>query len=409
MAEPTYITEDFLRKKAEHNEGMLSTLEEITLHQHNITRLENLDKFCRHLKILYLQNNLIPKIENVSKLKELEYLNLAVNNVSKIEGLGTCESLYKLDLTLNFIDLDTFKDSIEHLALCPSIKELVLTGNPCTDWKDYKDYIIAKIPQLRRLDSDDIIRSMQIKAEQRLDELEKTLEQMAEEVAYKKEHEPHNPKAYSAENRLKDYEDGLEQKRQQEANKPKNPFEVDDEFKNKKKGPPEVYHENGDIRQCNEGRYKFKITEDDSNDRILVELFLPKFLTTDLVDCDINPLYVRFEIKGKITQLKLPEEVEVDKSKVQRSKATGAITVECPTVFKRPRNTEEYKKEREEFKKKAKMAQLEQEMQNKLYIDENTKKELEEVRNGKEPTPEMIKTEEPYEPDFDLDELPDLE
>ena len=48
-------------------------------------------------------------------------------------------------------------------------------------------------------------------------------------------------------------------------------------------------------------------------------------------------------------------------------------------------------------------------MQNKLYIDENTKKELEEVRNGKEPTPEMIKTEEPYEPDFDLDELPDLE
>ena len=83
------ITEDFLRKKAEHNEGMLSTLEEITLHQHNITKIENIQDICRHLKILYLQNNLIPKIENVNKLKELEYLNLAVNNVTKIEGLRT--------------------------------------------------------------------------------------------------------------------------------------------------------------------------------------------------------------------------------------------------------------------------------------------------------------------------------
>jgi protein TilB len=89
MTEPTVITEEFLRKKAEHNEGMLSTLEEITLHQHNITKIENIQDICRHLKILYLQNNLIPKIENVNKLKELEYLNLAVNNVTKIEGLRT--------------------------------------------------------------------------------------------------------------------------------------------------------------------------------------------------------------------------------------------------------------------------------------------------------------------------------
>lgn len=249
MAERTEITEEFLRKKAEHNEGMLSNLEEITLHQHNITKIENIDKFCRHLKILYLQNNLIPKIENVHKLKELEYLNLAVNNVQKIEGLKTCESLYKLDLTLNFIDCDTFKESIEHLALCPNIKELTLTGNPCTDWVNYFDYVIAKIPQLRRLDSTDIIRSMQIKAEQRLEELEEELAIRAEEAAYKKEHEPINPNAYTPENRLREYEEELEKKRQDELNKPKNPFELPDEFKNTKKGPTPVHHENGEIRQ----------------------------------------------------------------------------------------------------------------------------------------------------------------
>jgi protein TilB len=53
-----------------------------------------------------LQNNIISKIENLNKLKELEYLNLALNNISKIENLEGCESLRKLDLTVNFIDVE---------------------------------------------------------------------------------------------------------------------------------------------------------------------------------------------------------------------------------------------------------------------------------------------------------------
>ncbi len=65
------ITKELLRKRAEHNEGMLSTLEEVSLHQQDLVRIENLDVFCRHLKILYLQNNLIPRMENLQKLKEL--------------------------------------------------------------------------------------------------------------------------------------------------------------------------------------------------------------------------------------------------------------------------------------------------------------------------------------------------
>lgn len=58
----------------------------------------------RHLKILYLQSNLISRIENLHRLKALEYLNLAVNNVTRIQNLQRCESLKKLDLTVNFID-----------------------------------------------------------------------------------------------------------------------------------------------------------------------------------------------------------------------------------------------------------------------------------------------------------------
>jgi protein TilB len=84
------ITEELIRKRSEHNEGVISTLEEISLHQFELEKIENLDKYCRHLKILFLQNNIIEKLE---KLKELEYLNIGVNNISMIEGLDQCESL----------------------------------------------------------------------------------------------------------------------------------------------------------------------------------------------------------------------------------------------------------------------------------------------------------------------------
>jgi hypothetical protein len=42
-------------------EGMCSTLEEVSLHQQEIERIEGLGHICRHLKILYLQNNLVSR------------------------------------------------------------------------------------------------------------------------------------------------------------------------------------------------------------------------------------------------------------------------------------------------------------------------------------------------------------
>lgn len=83
-----HITRKLLRKRAEHNEGIISTLEEISLHQEELEGInEVLGMTCRKIKILYLQNNLIPKMENLFHLKDLEYLNLALNNIQKVEGL----------------------------------------------------------------------------------------------------------------------------------------------------------------------------------------------------------------------------------------------------------------------------------------------------------------------------------
>jgi len=56
------ITSDLLRKRAEHNEGCLSNLKEITLHQYEIEKIELVGELCRELQILYLQNNMITKL-----------------------------------------------------------------------------------------------------------------------------------------------------------------------------------------------------------------------------------------------------------------------------------------------------------------------------------------------------------
>lgn len=85
---------------------------------------------------------------------------MAINNIERVENLERCESLEKLDLTLNFIgDLE----SICSLQKNINLKQLYLTGNPCTDFKGYRNYIIVKLPQLETLDNIEITRSERIK------------------------------------------------------------------------------------------------------------------------------------------------------------------------------------------------------------------------------------------------------
>ena len=62
------------------------------------------------------------------------------------------------------------------------------------------------------------------------------------------------------------------------------------------------------------------------------------------------------------------------------------------------------------------MKELEQEMKEKFTLNEEAKKEEEPLKTKTQPKEEISKgntidekEEEPYEPDFDLDELPDLE
>lgn len=152
-------------QRAEHNEGMISNLEELALHQQHIEKIELLHKICRHLKILLLQSNLIHKVQNLHRLKELQYLNLALNNITKIQNLQRCESLNKLDLTMNFVPKQGLL-TVKSLAQNEHLRDLYLMGNPCADWEGYRQYVVAVVPQLDKLDGKDIKPSERISCRQ---------------------------------------------------------------------------------------------------------------------------------------------------------------------------------------------------------------------------------------------------
>lgn len=178
------VSEQLIRKKSEHNELIISTLEELSLHQEDIVKIEHIQNWCRELKILLLQNNLISKIENLYKLKKLKYLNLAVNNIETIENLDQLESLEKLDLTLNFIGNLT---GVENLRENYLLRELILTGNYCSYYDGYRNFVILTLPQLKHLDGIEIKLTDQITAKKEIDKLRQRIEQQQNVQQIKRE------------------------------------------------------------------------------------------------------------------------------------------------------------------------------------------------------------------------------
>lgn len=57
-----------------------------------------------------------------------------------------CEDLQKLDLTVNFVGR---LSSVESLKQNVHLRELFLVGNPCTEFKGYRPYVLACLPQLQ--------------------------------------------------------------------------------------------------------------------------------------------------------------------------------------------------------------------------------------------------------------------
>lgn len=409
------ITQELLRKRAEHNDGILTTLEEISLHQENIERIENLEYYCRHIKILYLQDNIIEKLENLDKLKELEYLNLAVNSITKIENLEKCESLNKLDLTMNFVDIENLKESCDCLSKVYSLREIYFTGNPCEKFKYCRQYVIGRCPQLVLYNGDEIKKSERIKAKEMMETMEKELEKESKEHVIFKQNDPSqkDPNKYSVEYRRKLYKDlekeKLENERKKKEESSKGSLWDEPTIK---EVPPPVYKENGEVRICNQGRYDVFLDEDIYTTAITTfRIKLPKYLDTSKIKVDLNPNYVRVDVNGKITQWRFENDIIVEKATVQRATTTGILEIKAPIMGMKPR--EDRIKQKEENKKAQEMQKKEEERLKKLkpikqgvdfVRDNNDIKEVDSLDKNKKSIEEISK-----ECGVDLDELPELD
>ncbi|OQR87774.1 hypothetical protein ACHHYP_18021 [Achlya hypogyna] len=349
------ITLELLRKRSEHNEGVVSTLEELSLHQEELEKIELVGTLCRKLRILYLQNNIIERIEDLNHMKELRYLNLALNNIKKIEGLRNCEFLEKLDLTVNFIDVDELEASINHLKPLEHLRELYMLGNPAqSDWPGFASYVVASLPRLQMLDGKDITRSERILALQKLPALRAELAALAgakttrdladmdviEVVAggatdvSSNQDEEKIP--YTPETRRSMYKELAEQKEEEETRKRANmPRERDAQAEHTAAlEKARRLDEGGVVRQCNEGKGQWKFTLDDESSPgfVVLEVFVPKYLDSSLIHVDMHPTHVSITIKNKLLRLRFPEEVKSDQGKALRSKTTGALKLTVEKV-----------------------------------------------------------------------------
>ena len=139
--------------------------------------------------------------------------------MSKIEGIKRCESLNKIDMTLNFVDLEDLQSSCEEMEWCENLVDLYMVGNPCTDWENYKEYVIAKVPQLMRLDGNDITRSERLVAKTKLAQHEAELAEIAANNVAKKEYDKKEgivPNHYTKEQRWEAYCEEQERKKAEE-------------------------------------------------------------------------------------------------------------------------------------------------------------------------------------------------
>lgn len=381
------ISWDLIRKKTEHHDGLLTDLEEITLHQLNIEKLEVIGRVCPRLKILYLQNNVIPRIENIKRLKSLIYLNLALNNLTDISPeISHCEKLRKLDLTVNFIDVDALASSIEALTPLVHLDELYMTGNPCTTFAGYRAFVVHRLPKLEKLDGVDVTRGERIQAKAAYLALSMELSKLAEEkrkekgikaeeaaaaAAAEKEKrqsgkddddeaeekeareagagaasssssdfaaKSQKVSAYTPESRLEMHRESeaLEQskaaakKKEAQGNKADDPWT---QAQSKLNSKVILDGSESDIpRQRNMGKLDFLMSDSKDGRALVVDIEVPRFLDTSLIDVDVHPRWFQVIVKGKNLLLHFSEEVSPSDTKVQRIQANGHLLLTCPKV-----------------------------------------------------------------------------
>ena len=111
------------------------------------------------MRTLYLQENIITKIENLDSMTKLDTLNISKNFVSKIENLSHMKDLKTLIISNNNL---TTAESIEHVKDIPSLNALDVQQNKIDDDPEKLLSILEACPDLRvvYLKGNDIVKKI---------------------------------------------------------------------------------------------------------------------------------------------------------------------------------------------------------------------------------------------------------
>lgn len=309
-----------------------------------------------------------------------------------------CEFLNKLDLTVNFVDLDELRASCEHMAGLRSLRDLYMTGNPSTDWSGFRPYVLAKVMQLERLDGEDVTRTERIRAVQRLPELEAELAVLAVAKAESKAAEARAAEAERAakaaaraaasgaaagagagdgddeddedssspwcpEERVKIAKEVAKQKAEDDKKHDHLRAPERDYAKEHRERLAEVREREEEearlgerVRARNEAKLEFTLDDEDGNGNVVLVLQLPRFLDSSMIDVDAHPGHVSIVARGKVFRMAWPDEVVVAEGKATRSSTTGALTLTMPKARK---SRHAMRLAKEEAAKAAENAELE--------------------------------------------------
>ena len=128
-------------------------LEELNLAYNQIENIENLDALGPSLQKLNLMGNKIKKLNGLDNLTSLIELNLSKNNINRLKGLQGLSNLRYLYLSSNKI---SHCNQVAYLTDLPFLTELDFCFNDVQYKKFYRFQILYYIPELRKLDGQEV-------------------------------------------------------------------------------------------------------------------------------------------------------------------------------------------------------------------------------------------------------------
>lgn len=144
------------------------------------------------------------------------------------------------------------------------------------------------------IDSKEITKLERIEANQNVDKLLDELEDEIQKQTKKVENmtQEDKDKAYTRESRRSMHEEWYQEKEENERKKNPEAFKPE-------KPQSSIYNNKGDMRQCNEGKYCYKLREWDDPDYSFFEMEISKFVDTKEIQCELFPFYVSVRIRKK--------------------------------------------------------------------------------------------------------------